>query len=120
MKKLFGVLTLMVVLAMSAGAVFAQQTLAGEWTMSVQGMSLQLVLAQDGEKISGTLDSPHGTIRLTGSFSKGKLTFSGASPEGHPIQFAATATLGSDGSLTGRVSADVMEMDFTAVRAAKK
>ena len=120
MKKLFVVLTLMVILAASVGSASAQQNLAGPWTMSVHGMSLQLVMAQDGDKISGTLETPHGTVRLTGDFSKGKLTLSGASAEGHPIQFAATATVAADGSLTGRIAMDVMEMDFTAVRAAKK
>ena len=79
-------------------------------------MSLHLVLAQDGEKISGTLESPHGEIRLTGEFSKGKLTLAGASTETHPVQFAGTATLNANGSLAGNISANAMEMPFTAVR----
>jgi hypothetical protein len=120
MKKLFVVFALMVVLAMSSVLVYAQQSVAGEWMMSVQGMSLKLVMAQDGEKISGILESPHGDIPLTGGFSKGKLTISGASTEKHPMQFAGTATLTADGSLSGSISANLMEMNFTAVRSPGK
>jgi hypothetical protein len=118
MKKVFGLIFAMA-LAMSAVTVYAQQSLAGIWTMSVQGMSLQLALAQDGEKISGTLESPHGNIRLSGEFSKGKLALFGAPTEDHPVQFSGTATLAADGSLAGQLSVNQMEMTFTAVRANK-
>jgi hypothetical protein len=77
-------------------------------------------MVQDGEKISGILESPHGVIPLTGDFSKGKLTISGASTEQHPVQFAGTATLAADGSLAGSISANLVEMNFTAVRAPGK
>jgi hypothetical protein len=117
MKKLFVGLVLIMAVAMSSIPAFAQQSVAGEWVMSVQGMSLKLVMVQDGERISGVLESPHGDIPLTGGFSKGKLTISGASTEQHPVQFAGTATLNADGSLAGSISANLMEMNFTAVRA---
>jgi hypothetical protein len=120
MKKVIVGFALVSVLAMSAVLAYAQQSVAGEWVMSVQGMSLKLVMAQDGEKISGTLESPHGNIPLSGDFSKGKLTISGASTEQHPVQFAGTATLAADGSLAGSISADVMVMSFTAVRVSGK
>jgi hypothetical protein len=120
MKKLFVGLLLVMVVALSSAPVYAQQSVAGEWVMSVQGMSLRLVMTQDGEKISGTLESPHGDIRLSGDFSKGKLTISGASTEQHPVQFAGTATLTADGSLAGSISTDLMAMNFTAIRASGK
>jgi hypothetical protein len=120
MKKVIVGFVLVSVLAMSAVLVYAQQSVAGEWVMSVQGMSLRLVMAQNGEKVSGTLESPHGIIPLTGDFSKGKLTISGASTEQHPIQFAGTATISADGSLAGSISADLMAMNFTAVRSTGK
>ena len=116
MKKLIVGFVFMMVLA-AAVSLYAQQSVAGKWMMSVQGMSLRLEMAQDGEKISGTLDSPHGVIPLTGAFSKGMLTLAGASTEEHPVQFAGTATLKADGSLAGSISANLMEMNFTAVRA---
>jgi len=116
MKKLFAVLLLTVGIVATSFSAYAQQSVAGEWVMSVQGMSLRLVMAQEGEKISGTLESPHGEIRLSGDFSKGKLTISGSSVDQHPIQFAGSATLTNEGSLVGSISADQMAMSFTAVR----
>jgi len=120
MKKGLVGFVLAMILAMSAVVLYAQQSVAGTWTMSVQGMSLQLVLAQDGQKISGTLESPHGNIRLTGEFSKGKLAISGASTEEHPVQLAGTATLTAAGSLAGNLSVNEMEMAFTAARTTGK
>jgi hypothetical protein len=120
MKKVILGFVFATVLAMSAVLLHAQQSVAGTWTMAVHGMSLQLALTQDGEKISGTLESPHGNIRLTGEFSKGKLAISGGTVDGQPVQFAATATLTADGSLAGSLSVNQMEMTFTAVRAPGK
>ena len=120
MKKSLVVFALIVVLGMSSILVYGQPSLTGEWMMSVQGMSLHLALAQNGEKVSGTLESPHGDIRLTGDFSKGKLTLSGASAEPHAVHLAGTATVAADGSLAGVISVELMEMNFTAVRATGK
>lgn len=123
MKKVrFGFVIVMVVAL--AASLYAQQSVAGTWTMSVPGMSLGLVMAQDGEKISGTLESPHGQIQLKGEFSKGKLTLAGASTDSHPVQFSGNGTLGVDGSLSGSLSVNqgvnLMEMPFTAVRTAAR
>jgi hypothetical protein len=120
MKKLAVGFVLMVVMSMSSALVYAQQSVAGPWTMSVQGMSLRMVLAQEGEKISGTLESPHGPISLSGSFYNGKLTLSGSSAEPQVIHVSGTANLSADGSLAGNLSVEQMEMTFTAVRAAGK
>jgi len=120
MKQLFVGLVVMAVLVWSGRPVYAQQSVAGEWTMAIQGMSLRLVMAQKGEKISGTLESPHGEIRLTGDFSKGKLTLSGVSAEEHAIQFNGTALLTAEGGLAGTLSVNQMELAFTAVRSPAK
>jgi hypothetical protein len=120
MNKVFYGFAIAAVLALSAIVLHAQQSVAGTWTMSVHGMSLQLALTQDGEKVSGTLESPHGTIRLTGEFSKGKLVISGATTDVHAVQLTGAATLTADGSLAGNLSVNQMEMTFTAVRAPAK
>ena len=120
MKQLFVGLVLITVLVWSGKPVYAQQSVAGDWTMSIQGMSLRLVMAQKGEKITGTLESPHGEIRLTGDFTKGKLTLLGASTEEHPIQFTGTASLTGEGGLAGTISMNQMEVAFTAVRSPAK
>jgi len=117
MKKWIGGFALLMALTASAISLYAQQSLTGKWIMSVHGMSLRLVMTQAGEKISGTLESPHGEIALAGDFSNGKLTLAGAVLDSQPIQFAGTAILKEDGSLAGVISANQMEMDFTAVRA---
>ena len=116
MKKLFGGFVLVTVLAVSAIALYAQQSVAGKWIMSIQGVSMRMELVQEGEKISGNIDSPHGVIPLTGEFSKGKLVLSGVATDSHPIQFTGTGTLRDDGSLSGNISVNLMEMSFTAVR----
>ncbi len=115
MKKMFAVSALAFVFAMSAVVLCAPQSVAGKWVVSVQDISLQMVLLQEGEKISGTLESPHGEIRLTGNFTNGKLTLAGE-PESHSVQFSGSAVLLSDGSLSGNMSANQMEMKFTAIR----
>jgi len=120
MRKLYVGFVVTMVLAVSSVLVYAQQSVAGQWIMSVQEMSLRLVLAQNGEKISGTLESPHGEIALTGNLSKGKLTLSGASAEPHAVHVAGTANVAADGSLAGSISVEQMEMNFTAVRAPGK
>jgi hypothetical protein len=120
MKKAFLGFMFAAILAISAVVLHAQHSVAGTWTMSVHGMSLQLALTQDGEKVSGTLESPHGNIRLTGEFSRGKLWLSGGTVEGQPVQFAGAATLSADGSLAGSLSVNQMEMTFTAIRASSK
>ena|SRR5688572_11668438 len=120
MKQLFVGLVLMTVLVWSGRPVYAQQTVAGDWTMAIQGMSLRLVMAQNGGKISGTLESPHGEIRLTGNFTNGKLTLLGASTEEHPVQFTGTASLTVEGGLAGTISVNQMELAFTAVRSPAK
>jgi osmotically-inducible protein OsmY len=120
MKKLFVGFVMMTALALSTVLAHAQQSVAGEWVMSVQGMSLKLVMAQVGEKISGTLESPHGEIRITGNFSNGKVILSGASPEPHAVHLTGTATVTADGSLAGSMSVELTEMNFTAVRATGK
>jgi len=116
MKKVHVFLMLTIVLGLFATSLQAQQGIAGIWTMSIQGMSLEMNLNQSGDRVTGTLDSPHGLLQVKGEFLKGKLTFTAASPDAHPLQFTATATVNSNGALAGIVSVDQMEMNFTAVR----
>jgi len=115
MKKILVVFALAITVATFAAVLYAQESVAGKWAVSVQDLTLQMVLFQEGEKISGTLESPHGTIHLTGEFAKGKLSLSG-DPESHGIQFSGSAVLAADGSLSGVMSANLLEMKFTAIR----
>jgi hypothetical protein len=123
-------------IAINAGFFDAsQKSVEGVWTMSAEGMSLHLVLAQKGKKVTGTLQNPHGgTIALKGEFVGEQLTFSGSSDgtadgtgahshplsgfavNAHAIQVSATGTIRSDGSLAGSLTSNVGDMAWTAVR----
>jgi hypothetical protein len=116
MKKLLVGFALVIVLAMSVVHLHAQQGVGGTWSLDAHGMSMTMVLVQDGEKISGTIDTPHGVIQLKGDFSKGTLTLIGTGTPEHPVDVTGTATLGKDGSLTGTLTANLMEITFTAAR----
>ena len=136
MKKVCASVVMIVVMAMTASSLDAKQkSVAGTWTMSAEGMSLRLVLAQKGKTVTGTLQNPHGgVIPVTGEFAGGQLTFSGSSDtpadgpgahaepapgfalSAHPIQVSATGTVKADGSLAGSLTSNVGDMTWTAVR----
>jgi hypothetical protein len=119
MKKLLLALVIPVVLASSAGLLHAErQGVGGSWTFASHGISLHLVLSQEGNNITGTLDSPHGGVfHLTGEFVDGTLTLTGVSEGGDlAIQISCKGTLQSDGSLAGNMTSNVGDMAWTAVR----
>ena len=121
MNKLQLALVMIVVALVSiAGSGYAQQKgIAGAWTLTAHGMSMHMVLSQDGAKISGSIDNPHGggEIRLSGEFADGKLTLAGGSDGGDlALQLSFTGTLQRDGSLSGTLTTNVGQMPWTAVR----
>jgi hypothetical protein len=116
MKKVTVVLVLAIALGLSSVSVYAQQSVTGAWEVSIQGLSMQMVLSQDGQKVSGTFDSPHGVIQLKGDFSKGKLTLAGGMTDSHSVDISVTATLNCDGTISGTLTAFQMDMTFTAVK----
>ena len=85
-KKVFASVLMVVMMAMTSGSLYARQKgVAGTWTMSAADMSLRLVLAQKGRKVTGTLQNPHGgTIPLTGEFARGQLETTGNWPNATP------------------------------------
>ena len=66
-----------IVAAVLTGAVAAQTDVTGEWTMMIdteQGsQSTELTLAQDGEKLTGSMVSPMGTLEFEGTITGNKL-----------------------------------------------
>jgi hypothetical protein len=136
MKRVFATVVLVVAMATTASSLYAsQKSVAGTWTMSTEDMSLRLVLAQKGKKVTGTLQNPHGgTIALKGEFAGGQLTLSGSSdgpangPDAHTpplpgfatsapsIRLTATGTVKADGSLAGSLKSNVGDMTWTALR----
>ena len=104
-----------IVVTVLATAVYAEEkAVAGDWTFTVEGMTLTMTLEQTGKAITGTLQSPHGPIAIKGEFEKNTITFTGG-VEG--VQLSATGTLQPDGSLAGELSMNVGNMTWKAVRA---
>jgi hypothetical protein len=126
MKKLIKTLVagfvVVMVLAASASALDTEQKgVVGSWTLSAEGYVLEMVLAQNGKKITGTLQGPHGPMPLKGQFAKGRLTFSGEGPDGigGREKFSATAVLQPDGALVGALTSTTSgNLTWRAVRTA--
>ena len=99
---------------LAAGSAQAQQdSIAGDWTFSVEHLGLKLVLEQKKSAVSGTLDWPHGDpIKLTGMFADDTLLVSGESTgENFSIHIDSTGTRKADGTLTGTLKAHFDEFN---------
>lgn len=103
------VLSFVAVFALTAVLAFAQDSVAGRWLLEVdspQGaMKAGLVVAVDGETVTGSITNEMGETPIKGTFKDGtiKFTFDYAGPQG-----AMTITT------TGTVSGDEVkgEMDY--------
>ena len=113
-----GLLTTLVITiaALMVGSVEAKpQTIAGDWTLSVENLPLHLVFTQKGHALGGTLDYPHGSpFRLTGTLTAGKVTFSGDSAgQNFTVHIDATGSLTAGGTLEGTINAHFVDLDDT-------
>jgi hypothetical protein len=93
---------------------------ATTWTLNAEGNVMSMVLTQNGKTLGGTLDSPHGPIALKGEIVDGTLTFKGSGGDAHPLEFTFKGALKSDGTLAGNLTSNVGDMNWTAVREAKR
>lgn len=113
-RKMLMTAVLAVVLGASA---FAQSSVAGGWDLSINGpegpISATCTLKQDGEKVSGTLESPQGTVNLAGEM-KGKnlsMSFTLQTPQGN-LDIKVTGEV--DGaSMKGMIDFGMGQADFT-------
>jgi hypothetical protein len=99
-------------------------TVAGRWTMTVDGgahgaVTMGLVLEQKGRKVTGTFASPHGDMPVEGEFAGGRLTLATVAKEADSPSITFDASLDGD-TLTGYLSSQMGDMTWTAVRAAEK
>jgi len=123
MRKAFAILFIVAIMMMAAGSIYAKEkSVAGGWTVSVQEMSLHLVLMQKGKNITGTLENPHGgLIPITGEFARGQIKFQGKTQGGSvEIELSATGSVKADGSLAGNLTSNVGNMEWSAVRSKTK
>jgi hypothetical protein len=101
----------------------AAPSVAGDWTMTVEGhphgdATMQLTLKQDGTKVTGTFVSGHmPDMEIAGEFADGQLRIT-ATHGSEDVKIVFTATLQEDGTLAGIVSSPMGDMKWTATRAA--
>ena len=94
-------LTVAGLLSAAAGAMLAQQPVAGKWMLNIdspQGATTAgLTLAVDGEAVKGSLSGDMGETPITGAAKGAEVTFSFefAGPSG-PISIGAKATVSGD------------------------
>jgi hypothetical protein len=118
MSRLFS-LILAGALLLTAG-VYAQSTVAGAWLLSINGpegaISATATLKQDGEKVTGSIESPQGTADLTGTL-KGKvlnMAFTIPGPNGN-LDIKVNGEV--DGaSMKGIIDFGMGMADFTATK----
>ena len=87
MSRFFSLILVFGLMLTAAGQ--AQSTVAGAWDLSINGpegaINATATLKQDGEKVTGSIESPQGTAELTGTV-KGKvlnITFTVPGPNGN-------------------------------------
>ena len=89
------------VVALASSALFAQANVAGSWTLDVdspQGATkVNLVLAAEGEAVTGTIASDMGESKFTGTLKEGTVPFSFdmAGPQG-PLTITTRAAVTGD------------------------
>jgi hypothetical protein len=89
------------VVALASSVLFAQANVAGSWTLDVdspQGATkVNLVLAVEGEAVTGTIASDMGESKFTGTVKEGTVTFSFdmAGPQG-PLTITTRAAITGD------------------------
>lgn len=110
---------LVVALAVTASvSTYAQNSIAGGWDLTINGpegaITATVTLKQDGEKVTGSIESPQGTAELSGTF-KGKvltMAFSIQGPNG-PLDIKVNGEV--DGAnMKGIIDFGMGMADFTA------
>lgn len=101
-------------------AAAAAPSVAGTWTLTVTGSphgdaAMGLTLKQDGAKVTGTFNSPHGDMTVAGEFVNGELKIA-TTDGGEDEKIIFSAKLKDDGSLAGYVSSQMGDMKWTATR----
>jgi len=112
------VLAAILAIGLAAGTTFAQSGVSGAWDLIVNGpegaINATANLKQDGEKLTGTIETPQGSAEMTGSL-KGKtlnLNFSIQGPQG-PLEIKVNGEV--DGaSMKGVIDFGMGMADFTA------
>ena len=114
MKRAIIAAAVFAVAAVGADPVNAKgKSVTGTWTLTVEHFGLKLQLLQKKDKVTGTLDWPHGDpIKLTGAFTGETLTFAGdSSGENFTIHVDSTGTLKADDTMAGTLEAHFVDFN---------
>ena len=105
-------------IVLAAASLSAQASIAGDWDLSINGpegvLNATASLKQDGEKVTGSITSPQGTVELAGIYKakKVELAFEIQSPNG-PLAIKVNGDV--DGSeMKGVIDFGAGMADFTA------
>ena len=115
MSRLFSMLF---VLALALGTTVSAQSVSGAWELSINGpegvISATADLKQDGDKLTGTITSPQGSVELKGTYKdkKVELAFSIQGPNGAMDIKVNGEVDGSD--MKGIIDFGMGMADFTA------
>jgi hypothetical protein len=105
------------VLAVSAAAPRAQNSVTGDWTLTINGpqgtLDTDASFTQDGEKVTGTMSSPMGETNFAGTMSGSTLSlaFNVVTPNG-PIDVRMTAEV-AGAEMKGTLDFGMGTADFT-------
>ena len=112
------VLSTIAAIALAAASLSAQGNIGGDWDLSINGpdgvITATASLKQDGEKVTGSITSPQGTVELAGTFKakKVELAFQIQSPNG-PLDIKVNGDVdGAD--MKGIIDFGMGMADFTA------
>jgi hypothetical protein len=98
-------LLLLVALALGAATAFADIDLAGEWNVTFTGpqgpADYTMFVAQEGNRVTGRMTSPHGEFPLKGTIENDKFRIAWSLPDnGRMLEIVFTGTVDGD-TLTG-------------------
>lgn len=104
-------------LVSAAGVARAQQSVAGDWTLTINGpqgsIDTDATFEQSGDKVTGTMSSPMGETSVSGTLSGSTLSiaFNVVTPNG-PIDVKMTAEVTGD-EMKGTLDFGMGTADFT-------
>lgn len=118
---MFRAVSLAVVFAFGLGvAAYAQGSVAGAWDLSINGpqgpINAAATLKQDGDAVTGTIDSPQGTVPVKGTVKGNTLaiSFSIDGPQG-PLEVKVSGEVEGD-AMKGVIDFGMGTADFTAAK----
>lgn len=119
-RLIFGALMFVAAFATPLAA-HAQANIAGTWTVSVdspQGqMTLDTTFKQDGEKITGEVNSPMGSVDFTGTLVKNEIAVAyTVSIQGQTLDIRMTGTVEGDNMAGNLDVGGMMQAPWTARR----